>query len=112
MPENWQSVSHVICFEAFTADLHSQELRKHGTRIRLPGQSFQILQILLERPGVLVTREELRQVLWPSGTFVDFDRGLSAAVNRLREALGDSADQPHFIETLPRRGYRFIGTIG
>jgi Tol biopolymer transport system component/DNA-binding winged helix-turn-helix (wHTH) protein len=111
MPENRQCDSHVIGFEPFAADLHAQELRKHGMRVRLPGQSFQILKMLLERPGMVVTRDELRRVLWPSGTFVDFDRGLSAAVNRLREALGDRADQPRFIETLPRRGYRFIGAI-
>jgi Tol biopolymer transport system component/DNA-binding winged helix-turn-helix (wHTH) protein len=98
----------VIPFGPFEADLQTQELRKHGARLRLPGQSFQILKMLLERPGELVTREELQRALWPSDTYVDFDHGVNAAVNRLREALGDSAEKPCFIETLPRRGYRFI----
>ena len=88
-----------------------RELRKHGVRLRLPRQSSQILKMLLERPGSLITREELRQALWPSDTFVDFDHSLNAAVNRLREVLGDSADEPRLVETLPRRGYRFIGEI-
>jgi TolB-like protein/DNA-binding winged helix-turn-helix (wHTH) protein/Flp pilus assembly protein TadD len=101
----------LIPFGPFEADLSSQELRKHGVRLRLPRQSFQILKMLLERPGDLVTREELRQALWHSETFVDFEHGLNAAINRLREALGDSADNPEFIETLPRRGYRFIGPV-
>jgi Tol biopolymer transport system component/DNA-binding winged helix-turn-helix (wHTH) protein len=110
MPGN-QSTKTVISFGPFQADLQTQELRKHGVRLRLPGQSFQTLKMLLERPGVLVTREELQQALWPSETFVDFEHGVNAAVNRLREALGDSADSPQLIETLPRRGYRFIGRI-
>ena len=101
----------VTRFGPFEADLQTQELRKQGRRLRLPGQSFQILEMLLERPGELVTREELRTALWPSDTFVDFEHGLNAGVNRLREALGDSADNPRLVETLPRRGYRFIGAI-
>jgi Tol biopolymer transport system component/DNA-binding winged helix-turn-helix (wHTH) protein len=101
----------IISFDPFEADLQTQELRKQGVRLHLPGQSFQILKILLERPGELATREELHKALWPSETFVDFEHGVNAAVNRLREVLGDSADTPHLIETLPRRGYRFIGTI-
>jgi TolB-like protein/DNA-binding winged helix-turn-helix (wHTH) protein len=101
----------VIHFGSFEVDLHSQELRSRGTLLRLPSQSFQVLQMLLERRGTLVTRDELRAVLWPSDTFVDFDHGLHAAVNRLREALGDSADRPRWIETLPRRGYRFIAPV-
>lgn len=101
----------VISFGPFEADLQTQELRKQGVRLHLPGQSFQILKILLQRPGELATREELHKALWPSETFVDFEHGVNAAVNRLRETLGDSADNPHLIETLPRRGYRFIGTI-
>lgn len=104
-------VPTIISFGPFEADLHTQELRKQGLRLRLPGQSFQILKMLLERPGELVSREELQQALWPSDTHVDFERGVNAAVNRLREVMGDSADTPHLIETLPRRGYRFIGTI-
>jgi TolB-like protein/DNA-binding winged helix-turn-helix (wHTH) protein/Tfp pilus assembly protein PilF len=101
----------LIPFGPFEADLSSQELRKHGVRLRLPRQSFQILKMLLERPGDLVTREELREALWQSETFVDFEHGLNAAINRLREVLGDSADHPKFIETLPRRGYRFTGPV-
>jgi Tol biopolymer transport system component/DNA-binding winged helix-turn-helix (wHTH) protein len=104
------SIPTVISFGPFQADLLSQELKKQGVRLRLPGQSFQILKMLLERPGQLVSREELHKALWPSDTFVDFEHGVNAAVNRLREALGDSADCPRIIETLPRRGYRFIGT--
>jgi len=99
----------VISFGPFEADLHTQELRKQGVRLRLPGQSFQILKMLLMRSGELVTREELLKELWPSETYVDFEHGVNAAVNRLREVLGDDADNPRFIETLPRRGYRFIG---
>jgi len=108
---NQQRTQTVIRFGSFEADLHTQELRRHGTLLRLPSQSFQILQMLLERRGTLVTRDELRAVLWPSDTFVDFDHGLHAAVNRLRQALGDSADRPRWIETLPRRGYRFIAPV-
>lgn len=106
-----QQLPTVISFGPFEADLQTQELRKQGVRVRLPGQSFQILKLLLERPGLLVSREELHTALWPSETFVDFGHGVNAAVNRLREALGDSADCPSIIETLPRRGYRFIGTV-
>jgi Tol biopolymer transport system component/DNA-binding winged helix-turn-helix (wHTH) protein len=111
MSGNTHSVLAVIRFDVFDADLQTQELRKHGVRLRLPGQSFQILKMLLERPGQLVTREELQKALWPSDTFVDFDHSLNAAVNRLREALGDSAEEPRLVETLPRRGYRFIATL-
>jgi Tol biopolymer transport system component/DNA-binding winged helix-turn-helix (wHTH) protein len=109
MPEN--QGQHILRFGPFEADLLTQELRKHGVRLRLPGQAFQVLRMLLERPGELVTREKLRAVLWPSDTFVDFEHGLNASVNRLRNALGDSADSPQLIETLPRRGYRFIGEL-
>jgi len=101
----------LIPFGPFEADLHAQELRKRGVRLRLPRQSFQILKMLLERPGELVTREEMRAALWPSDTFVDFEHGLNAAINRLREALGDDANNPRYIETLPRRGYRFIAAL-
>jgi TolB-like protein/DNA-binding winged helix-turn-helix (wHTH) protein/Tfp pilus assembly protein PilF len=98
-------------FGSFEIDLRAGELRKHGVRIRLQAQPFQILGMLLERPGEVVTREELRHALWPGDTFVDFDHGLNNAINRLREALGDSAESPRFLETLPRRGYRFIATM-
>ena len=101
----------VVRFESFEVDLRAGEVRKHGHRIRLQDQPFRILQALLEYPGEVVTREELQRQIWPSDTFVDFDRGLNNAVKRLREAVGDSAEHPRFIETLPRRGYRFIGTV-
>ena len=92
-------------------DSRAGELRKHGVKIRLQAQPLQILGMLLERPGEVVTREELRQTLWPGNTFVDFDHGLNNAINRLRDALGDSAESPQFLETLPRRGYRFIAAV-
>jgi TolB-like protein len=98
----------LIRFGAFEIDLESGELRKHGFKIKLRDQSFKVLALLLERQGKVVTREELQRKLWAADTFVDFDRGLNKAINRLREALGDSADSPSFIETLPKRGYRFI----
>lgn len=101
----------VVRFGIFEVDLRSGELRKRGMLVRLPAQPFQVLAILLERPGELITREDLRARLWPADTFVDFDRGLNKAVNRLREALGDAADSPRFIETLPKRGYRFIAPV-
>jgi DNA-binding winged helix-turn-helix (wHTH) protein len=92
-------------------NLHTGELRKGGVRINLPDQPFQVLKTLLDRPGELVTRETCEQRLWSAETFVDFEHGLNAAVRRLRDALGDSADVPRFIETLPRRGYRFIAPV-
>jgi TolB-like protein/DNA-binding winged helix-turn-helix (wHTH) protein/tetratricopeptide (TPR) repeat protein len=101
----------VIRFESYDVDLRAGELRKHGHRIRLQDQPFRILQILLEHPGEVVTREELQRRIWPADTFVDFERGLNNAVKRLREALGDSADSPRYVETLPKRGYRFMGSV-
>ena len=103
--------TRVVRFGVFEVDLQTAELRKQGVRIRLPSQSFQVLEALLLRPGELVTREELKQKLWPSDTFGDFEHGLNAAVNRVRDALGDSSDNPRFVETLPRRGYRFIAPV-
>jgi Tol biopolymer transport system component/DNA-binding winged helix-turn-helix (wHTH) protein len=100
-----------VRFEGFEADLHTEELSRAGGRLRLPHQSFQVLAMLLDKAGELVTREELRARLWPAGTLVEYDQRLNAAVNRLREALGDSAEAPRFIETLPKRGYRFIAAI-
>ena len=100
-----------IRFEDFEADLGTEELFKSGTKLRLPHQSFCVLAMLLERAGQLVTREELRARLWPAGTLIEYDPRLNAAVNRLREALLDSAEAPRFIETLPKRGYRFIAAI-
>jgi len=105
------SVDAVVRFGAFELDLRTGELRKSGVRINLPDQPFHVLKTLLDHPGELVTREELRQRLWSAETFVDFEHGLNAAVRRLRDALGDSADVPRFIETLPRRGYRFIAPV-
>ena len=98
----------VIRFGPFTLDGRSGELRNGPTRLKVPDQSIAVLQALLERPGELVTREDLRDRLWGPDTFVDFEAGLNAAVRRLREALNDSADVPRYVETLPRRGYRFI----
>lgn len=100
-----------VRFNVYEADLRTGELRKHGNRLRLQEQPFQVLSLLLERPGELVTREELRQKLWPADTFVDFDHSLNTAINKLRETLGDSSSEPRFIETLPRRGYRFIAAV-
>ena len=110
-PEPSAQSTRVVRFGVFEVDLRSAELRKQGVRIRLPGQSFQVLEALLLRPGELVTREELKQKLWPSDSFGDFEHGLNAAVNRVRDALGDSSDNPRFVETLPRRGYRFIAPV-
>lgn len=98
-------------FGPFEADLRSGELRKHGVRLKLQDQPFQILALLLEHAGDVVTREELRRRLWPADTFVDFDTGLNSAVKKLRDVLADSADKPRYIETIPRRGYRFIASL-
>ena len=103
--------SRAVRFGSFEADLSSGELRKHGSRVKLQDQPFQVLAMLLERSGEVLTREELRQKLWPTDTFVDFDHGLNNAINRLRDALNDSAEAPRFIETLPKRGYRFISQV-
>jgi DNA-binding winged helix-turn-helix (wHTH) protein len=100
-----------IRFGPFTADLDSGELRREGVKIRLQAQPFRLLTLLLMRPGEVVTRDEIREKLWPADTFVDFDHSLGTAINKIRAALRDSAEQPQFIETLPKRGYRFIGEI-
>jgi cholera toxin transcriptional activator len=100
-----------VRFGVFVADLAVGDLRKNGVRIRLQEQPFQVLAYLLERPGEVVTREQLRQKLWPADTFVDFDHSLNTAVNKLREALGDSASSPRYVETLARRGYRFVAPV-
>jgi len=97
-----------ICFGACELDQDAGELRKDGIKVRLQEQPFQMLQILQQRPGEVVTREELQQEIWPSDTFVDFDHGINNSIKRLREALGDTAETPRYVETLPRRGYRFI----
>jgi TolB-like protein/DNA-binding winged helix-turn-helix (wHTH) protein/Tfp pilus assembly protein PilF len=102
---------HVVRFGVFELDTPSGELRRHGLKVRLPDQAFQILQMLLSRPGEVVTRDELQQRLWTADTFVDFDGGLNSAIRKLREALDDSAENPRFIETVPRHGYRFVASV-
>ena len=103
--------SRHVRFGVFEVDLGTGDIKKRGLPVRLRGRPFDVLAQLLERPGEVVTRDELRERLWPADTFVDFDHGLNTSVNRLREALGDSADNPRFVETLPRRGYRFIAPV-
>src|SRR6516164_722406 len=100
---------NTVCFGPFELDLKAGELRKDGAKpVRLPEQPFRILTMLLEHAGDVVTREELRKKLWPNDTIVEFEHSISAAMNRLRQALGDSADNPRYIETLVRRGYRLM----
>src|SRR5712675_1555733 len=103
--------SAILRFGVFEVDVRAGELRKQGVRVKLQEQPFHLLTVLLQCPGEMVTREELRNQNWPADTFVDFDNSLNTAINKLREALGDSADNPRFIETLPRRGYRFIAQV-
>lgn len=103
--------AQIVRFGVFEADLQTGELHKNGVRVSLQGQPFQVCAILLERSGELVTREELRQKVWPEDTFVDFDQALNTAITKIRIALGDDADNPRFVETLPRRGYRFIAPV-
>jgi TolB-like protein/DNA-binding winged helix-turn-helix (wHTH) protein/Tfp pilus assembly protein PilF len=109
---NPATIARILHFGVFELDLKAGELRKHGLRLKLPEQPFQLLSVLLENPGDIVTRDELRSRLWPGDTFVDFDHGLNNAVMRLREVLGDSSENPRFVETIPRRGYRFIAPVG
>ena len=111
MPRGSTSPGRILRFGVFEVDLSAGELRKSGMRIKLQGQPLEVLGMLLQRPGEVIAREELRQKLWPTDTFVDFDHGVNTAINRLREALGDSAETPRFVETVPRRGYRFIGAV-
>jgi len=101
----------IFRFGVFELRSESGELTKHGICIKLQSKPLQVLEALLENPGELVSREELCRRLWPAGTFVDFENGLNTAANRLRSALGDSAERPHYVETVPRRGYRFICPI-
>jgi DNA-binding winged helix-turn-helix (wHTH) protein len=105
------SVPPTLRFGVFELDPRAGELRKKGMKIRLQGQPVDILAMLLERPGETITREELQKKLWPADTFVDFEQGLNNAMKRLRASLDDNAESPHFIETLPRHGYRFIGSV-
>ena len=108
LPQNNHQIAR---FGVFELDFSTGELRKSGVKLRLQGQPIQVLTLLLERAGAVVTREELRQKLWASDTFVDFDHSLNTAINKVREALGDSASSPRFVETLARRGYRFIAPV-
>ena len=103
--------ARILRFSVFEVDLAACELRKHGLRIKLAEQPFQVLALLLEKPGEIVTRDELHSRLWQADTFVDFDHGLNNAVMRVREALGDSSETPRYVETVPRRGYRFIAQV-
>jgi DNA-binding winged helix-turn-helix (wHTH) protein len=109
-PENSQAVRRYR-FGIFEADAQTGELRRKGVRVKLNAQPFQVLLLLMDRAGQLLTREEISRELWPEGTFVDFEHGVNSAVNRIREALGDTAGNPRFIETLARRGYRFIAPV-
>ncbi len=110
MPPSNREV-RLLRFSVFEVDLDAGILRKNGARIRLQEQPFQVLTALLQHPGRVVTREELRETIWPADTFVDFDHSLNTAVNKIRESLGDSASSPRFVETLARRGYRFIAPV-
>jgi DNA-binding winged helix-turn-helix (wHTH) protein len=101
----------LLRFGPFDADLRTGELRKRGIRIKLARQSFQVMAALAGRAGELVTRDELQRILWPNETIVEFDHSINTAVKRIREALSDSADQPRYLETLPRRGYRFVAEV-
>jgi cholera toxin transcriptional activator len=103
--------AQVLRFGIFEADLVAGELRKNGSKVRLQEQPFQLLAFLLERPGQVVTRQDLREKLWSTDTFVDFDHSLNTAINKLREALGDSASRPRFVETVAKRGYRFLAPV-
>src|SRR5438874_5483638 len=101
----------LVQFGVFELDTHAAELRKHGVKVKLQDQPCKVLQILLEKPGQIVTRDELRARVWSANTFVEFDQGLYSAMARLRDALGDSSDSPRFIETIARRGYRIIAPV-
>jgi DNA-binding winged helix-turn-helix (wHTH) protein len=110
MPTSARSVN-IVRFDAFEVDLRAQELYKGGRKIKLQVQPFQVLAMLLEQPGEVVTREEMQKRLWPADTFVDFDHSLNTAIKKLRQALGDDKKKPRYVETLPKRGYRFLATI-
>ena len=105
------SPSRVVRFGVFQVNLAARELRKHGVRVRLPGQPFCILSLLLDKRGEIVTRDEMRQMLWPSDTFVDFEHSLNSAIKKLRAALRDSPENSRYVETVPRVGYRFIAPV-
>src|SRR6476620_4712439 len=108
---SYNSLFPIVRFSTFEVNVQTGELRQRGQKVKLQEQPFQVLAALLERPGELVTREQLRSKLWPADTFVDFDHSLNAAIKRLRDAFGESAETPIFVETVPRRGYRFIAPV-
>jgi len=110
MPKPIRS-ANLVSFDVFEVDLRAQELYKSGHRIKLQVQPFQVLAMMLERPGEVVTREEMQKRLWPADTFVDFDHSVNTAVKKLRQALGDDKDKPRYVETLPKRGYRFLAAV-
>ena len=112
VPVRSDNSSRIFRFGIFEVDLEAGDLRRNGFRVKLQEQPLLVLAALLERPGQIITREELKNKLWPADTFVDFDHSLNAAIKRLRDALGESADNPVFLETLARREYRFIGNVG
>ena len=103
---------HIVHFGIFQIDLKSRELHKAGVKVKLQEQPFRVLALLVERAGQVVTREELRQRVWPTDAYVAFDQGLNNAIKKVRDALGDSADSPRFVETLARHGYRFVAPVG
>ena len=105
------NLGNVVRFGVYEVDPRAGELRRNGVKVKLQEQPFQLLTILLERPGEVVSKEEMQRRLWPANTFVDFDHSLNAAIKRLRDALRDSADNPRFVETLARRGYRFVAPV-
>jgi DNA-binding winged helix-turn-helix (wHTH) protein len=106
-----KAAERYLCFGQFQVDLQREELFKEGSRVRIPSKVFQVLLALVERPGEIVTREALRARLWPGGTFVNYDANVNTTVNKLRLALGDSPEKPMYVETIPRQGYCFLGTI-
>jgi DNA-binding winged helix-turn-helix (wHTH) protein len=110
-PSEVQARSRYVSFGHFQVDLQREELFKDGARVHIPSKVYQVLQVLVERPGEIVTRDDLRARLWPGGTFVNYDANVNTTVNKLRLALGDSPDQPIFVETIPRQGYCFVGTV-
>jgi len=110
-PSEARAQSRYVSFGHFQVDLQREELFKDGSRVHIPSKVYQVLQALVERPGEIVTRDDLRARLWPGGTFVNFDANVNTTVNKLRLALGDSPDQPMYVETVPRQGYCFVGTV-